>query len=87
MDAFFNNMVELFANITNITWQQLVMWVIGGVLIYLAIKKEMEPSLLLPLGFGVILVNLPLSGAIKQGDEEGALSSLFNAGIANESGQ
>lgn len=84
MDAFFNNMVELFANITNITWQQLVMWVIGGVLIYLAIKKEMEPSLLLPMGFGVILVNLPLSGAITQGDEEGALSTLFNAGIANE---
>ncbi len=40
-----------------------VMWIIGGVLIFLAIKKEMEPTLLLPMGFGAILVNLPFSGA------------------------
>lgn len=40
-----------------------VMWIIGGVLIFLAIKKEMEPPLLLPMGFGAILVNLPFSGA------------------------
>ncbi len=57
------------------------MWIIGGLLIFLAIKKEMEPTLLLPMGFGTILVNLPLSGAI---GEEGALTTLFNAGIANE---
>ena len=57
------------------------MWAIGGVLIYLAIKKDMEPTLLLPMGFGAILVNLPFSGAI---GEEGPLTSLFNAGIANE---
>ena len=56
----------LFSNITNITWQQVVMWIIGGVLIYLAIKKDMEPTLLLPMGFGAILVNLPLSGAVTQ---------------------
>ena len=64
------------------------MWVIGGVLIFLAIKKEMEPSLLLPIGFGAILVNLPFSGAIDQVidgvTERGALSILFDAGIANE---
>ncbi len=64
------------------------MWIIGGLLIYLAIKKEMEPSLLLPIGFGAILVNLPLSGAVDQlyetGKEAGALNELFNAGIANE---
>ncbi|MBQ4354609.1 MAG: sodium ion-translocating decarboxylase subunit beta [Clostridia bacterium] len=65
------------------------MWLIGGILIYLAIKKDMEPTLLLPIGFGAILVNLPNSGAITQilenGEEEvGALSTLFNAGIANE---
>ena len=68
--------------------KMLVMWVVGGVLIYLAIKKDMEPSLLLPMGFGAILVNLPLSGAVTQiyetGTEEGALDVLFNAGIANE---
>ena len=54
-------MSELFSNVLNITWQQAVMWIIGGILIYLAIKKDMEPSLLLPMGFGAILVNLPLS--------------------------
>ncbi len=74
----------LYENILNITWQQVVMWVIGGVLIYLAIKKDMEPTLLLPIGFGAILVNLPFSGAITQGDEPGALSVLFDAGISNE---
>ncbi len=69
-------------------WMYPVMWIIGGILIYLAIKHDMEPTLLLPLGFGTILVNIPLSGAITQivnGKEvEGALSTLFNAGIANE---
>ena len=81
-------MLELFANVGNLTWQHVVMWVIGAVLIWLAIKKDMEPSLLLPLGFGTILVNLPLSGAVTQiydGVEEvGALDVLFGAGIANE---
>lgn len=74
----------LYENFANITWQHVVMWVIGGLLIFLAIKKDMEPTLLLPIGFGAILVNLPFSGAITQGDEPGALSVLFDAGIANE---
>lgn len=77
-------MQEIFGNIMNIEWQQVVMWIIGGVLIYLAIKKDMEPTLLLPMGFGAILVNLPMSGAITQGAEEGIIDVLFNAGIANE---
>ena len=76
-------MLELFSNILNITWQQAVMWVIGGVLIYLAIAKDMEPTLLLPMGFGAILVNLPLSGAVTQGAEAGIIDVLFGAGIAN----
>ena len=59
-------MVELFENVLNITWQQAVMWLIGAILIYLAIKKDMEPTLLLPIGFGAILVNLPMSGVIDQ---------------------
>ncbi len=62
-------------------WKYPVMWLIGGVLIYLAIRHDMEPTLLLPMGFGTILVNIPLSGAI---GEHGALTTLFNAGIANE---
>lgn len=79
----------LYENVLAIDWKMLVMWAIGGILIYLAIKKDMEPTLLLPMGFGAILVNLPFSGAITQilenGEEEkGALSVLFDAGIANE---
>ena len=75
---------SLFSNFGNLTWQMLVMWIVGGLLIYLAIAKKMEPSLLLPMGFGAILVNLPLSGAITQGDTEGPLSVLFQAGMSNE---
>ena len=79
----------LYENLLAMDWRYLVMWAIGGILIYLAIKKEMEPTLLLPIGFGTILVNLPNSGAITQilenGEEEvGALTTLFNAGISNE---
>ncbi len=77
-------MADLFSNVLNLTWQQAVMCCIGGVLIYLAIKKDMEPTLLLPMGFGAILANLPLSGAVTQGEEVGVLDVLFNAGIANE---
>ena len=70
-------------------WRYVTMWIIGGLLIFLAIKYEMEPTLLLPLGFGTILVNIPFSGALdrvlENGEvEEGALSTLFSAGIANE---
>ena len=78
---------ELFGNVLNLQWQQVVMWAIGALLIWLAIKKEMEPSLLLPMGFGAILVNLPMSGAVTQlidGVEEiGPIDVLFNAGIAD----
>ena len=81
-------MTDLFSNVLNITWQQCIMWCIGAVLIYLAIKKDMEPTLLLPMGFGAILVNLPLSGAVTQVydgvAEVGVIDVLFNAGIANE---
>ena len=62
-----------------LTWQQVAMWAIGGLLIYLAIKKDMEPALLLPMGFGAILVNLPLSPVIEEG---GIIASLFEVGIA-----
>ena len=81
-------LLSLFSNITNLDYKQVIMWVIGAVLIYLAIKRKMEPTLLLPIGFGTILVNLPMSGAITQmvGDilQEGPISILFESGIANE---
>ena len=81
-------MSELFSNVSQLNWQQVVMWCIGGLLIYLAIRKDMEPTLLLPLGFGAILVNLPMSGAVTQVydgiAEIGVIDVLFDAGIANE---
>ncbi len=67
----------LYENLLNISWQMVVMWIIGGVLIYLAIAKDMEPTLLLPMGFGAIIVNLP-------GAELGMLETLFDAGISTE---
>ena len=60
--------------------KMIIMWIIGGVLIFLAVKKEMEPTLLLPMGFGAILVNLPLSGAVTQLTDT-AKAVLVNAGI------
>ena len=81
---FLNAFVGLFSNFGNLTWQMAVMWGIGALLIYLAIAKKMEPSLLLPMGFGAILVNLPLSGAITQGAVIGPVSALFEAGMSNE---
>ncbi len=83
-------LLSLFGNVTELTWQMAVMWVIGAILIYLGIVKKMEPTLLVPMGFGAILVNLPLSGAVTQVDkitgetEVGAIDVLFKAGIANE---
>ncbi len=68
------------------TWQQLVMYLIGALLIYLAISKKLEPALLLPLGFGAILVNIPFSGALNTvlpgiGEVSGIIDWLFEVGI------
>ena len=83
--ALFNPIAELFTGKTDLVtgeatpnWMMLIMWAIGGVLIYLAIKKEMEPTLLLPIGFGTIIMNFPSSGAAEP------LHTLYEAGIANE---
>ena len=69
----------LYKNLLAFSWQDIVMILIGCLLIYLAIKKEMEPSLLLPMGFGTILVNIPFSDALT-----GPIKELYSAGIANE---
>ena len=68
----------LIDTIAQVQWQQVVMWIIGGILIFLAIKKGMEPALLLPMGFGAILVNIPNSAVIGEG---GIIQSLFEVGI------
>lgn len=79
-------MEYLLEGIAAVQWQQLLMIGIGIVLIFLAIKKDLEPALLLPMGFGAILVNLPLSGAIDQiiGGSvaaKGIIEWLFEVGI------
>ncbi|MDR1526630.1 MAG: sodium ion-translocating decarboxylase subunit beta [Dysgonamonadaceae bacterium] len=80
---------DLMPAIAGMTWQNLVMIAVGFTLIFLAIKKQFEPTLLLPMGFGAILVNIPLTAALTQIDPEGnvvvgALDVFFNAGIATE---
>ncbi len=77
-------MQDVFIGFTSITWKMLVMYGIGGILIWLAIKKQYEPMLLLPIGFGSILVNFPLSIAWEHDGIPGFLRILYEAGIANE---
>lgn len=76
----------IIEGIMSVTWQQVVMYGIGILLIWLAIKKEYEPSLLLPMGFGAILVNLPSTGVLNQvlegvGETNGIIEWLFHIGI------
>lgn len=72
---------RLGAGVQNVTWQSLVMFVIAGVLFYLAIVRDYEPLLLLPIAAGAILANLPLSPLL---GEDGLLKILYDAGITNE---
>lgn len=69
-----------------VTWQQGLMYLVGAVLIWLAISKKYEPALLLPMGFGAILVNLPFSGVLNQeitgiGEVQGIIEWMFEIGI------
>lgn len=76
-----NCLTALLQTITQFTWGNIAMILIGGLLITLAIKKDYEPMLLLPIGFGAILANIPLSSAI---GEHGFLTLLYEAGISTE---
>lgn len=76
----------LIESISQVTWQNVVMWLIGGLLIFLAIKKDMEPALLLPIGFGAILVNIPLSNVVNEIAADGTVTAgiidwMFEVGI------
>ncbi len=78
----------LYEGFLTVNVQQIIMYIVGIVLIYLAIKKQYEPSLLLPMGFGAILVNLPLSGVLNQsiagvGNVNGIIEWLYEVGIAS----
>ena len=81
-------LADLFGNVRNLTVPMVLMWIIGAALIWLGIRKKMEPALLVPMGFGAIFVNLPLSGAVTQMLDgvltEGPLDILFQSGISNE---
>lgn len=72
----------LLGGLLDITWQQLIMVVVGMLLIYLGIFKDYEPTLLIPIGFGCILGNLPV--AANMNGEEGLFGVLYKAGISNE---
>ncbi len=75
------NILQLFVAPTLLTWKMVLMIVAGGVLLYLGIVKDYEPMLLLPIGFGAILTNLPLTGIA---GEHGLLGVLYNIGIKTE---
>ena len=79
MLSFLQNFEILYKNLSFFRDGNVIMIAIGCLLIYLAIAKDMEPSLLLPMGFGTILVNIPYSDALR-----GPIMELYNAGIANE---
>ena len=85
IEALFKPIIDQMAADPTLILKQMAMWIIGGLLIYLAIKKDMEPTLLLPMGFGAILINLP--GISEAGTaENGAfhtLGRLFDIGIDN----
>lgn len=76
---------ELLMGFTGLTVKHVIMWGIGALLIYLAAAKDYEPALLLPIGFGAILANIPHSSAVSNHPgEEGFLVVLYKSGIANE---
>lgn len=77
----FSNLSILLSAPANLTWQNVVMMIAGGVLIYLAVAKDYEPMLLLPIGFGAFLANLPLTGVT---GEHGFLGVLYKFGIETE---
>lgn len=76
----------LIESVSQVSWQNVVMWLIGGLLIFLAIKKDMEPALLLPIGFGAILVNIPLSNVVNEVAADGTVTAgiidwMFEIGV------
>jgi len=78
-----NALLDLFSAAGLLTWKSLLMIAVGGILLYLGIVKDYEPVLLIPIGFGAILTNLPLTG-IADPETHGFLAVLFDAGIRNE---
>ena len=81
LDAVINGLSGLGAGFVSLHWSNPIMIVIGCILLYLGIKKDFEPLLLVPIGFGCILVNIPLAGLM---EEEGFLRTIYDAGVITE---
>ncbi|AEF83204.1 sodium ion-translocating decarboxylase subunit beta [Leadbettera azotonutricia] len=67
--------------ITVFGWQELLMIAVGFLVIYLGAAKNFEPILLIPIGFGIVFVNVPFAG---MGEGEGFLNIIYHAGVGNE---
>ena len=80
-DAILNGLNGLVSGFTNLHWSNPIMIAVGFLLLYLGIKKDFEPVLLVPIGFGAILVNIPLAGLMEEG---GFLKIIYDAGILTE---
>jgi len=80
-EAIVNGISGLGTGFVNLHWSNLVMIAVGCLLLYLGIKKDVEPLLLVPIGFGAILINVPLADLM---GDEGFLRTIYNMGIANE---
>jgi len=81
LEAIGMGLYGLVAGFTNLHWSNPIMIGVGCVLLYLGIKKDFEPLLLVPIGFGCILVNIPLAGLM---EGEGFLKVIYDAGILTE---
>ena len=81
LDAILNGLGGLLAGFQSLEWRSLVMLVVGGVLLYLGIKKDCEPLLLVPIGFGCLLVNIPVADIM---GKEGFLRVIYSMGVDTE---
>jgi Na+-transporting methylmalonyl-CoA/oxaloacetate decarboxylase beta subunit len=88
IEALFKPIIDQMAADPTLILKQMAMWIIGGLLIYLAIKKDMEPTLLLPMGFGAILINLPgisEAGTAENGAFHSCLQGAVQSALVNNS--
>ena len=81
LDAILSGLGGLIAGFQSLEWRSLVMLVVGGVLLYLGIKKDCEPLLLVPIGFGCLLVNIPVADIM---GKEGFLRVIYSMGVDTE---
>jgi oxaloacetate decarboxylase beta subunit len=81
LEAIGHGLSGLAAGVIQLHWSNPIMIAVGCLLLYLGIKKDVEPLLLVPIGFGAILVNIPLAGLM---EDDGFLRTIYDAGISTE---